>query len=72
MEPRLYMRHARQVRGRGVTCLLGIRGWAAMHGIDLRKFNREGLPGEEALRIGDAFALAVLQRAREESAHGRQ
>lgn len=70
-EPRIHMRHVRQLRGRGVTCMPGIRAWAAQQGIDLRAFNRDGLPGEDALRMGDAFALAVLEIARKEAADGR-
>lgn len=69
-EPRIHMRHVRQIRGRGITCTTGIRGWVKANAIDLRRLASEGLPGEEALRIGDAFALAVLQRAREEAARG--
>ena len=63
------MRHARALRGRGkVTCTPGIRAWAAQHGIDLRRFAAEGVAGEEALRIGDAFALQLLEIARKEAA----
>lgn len=66
-EPRIYMRHARAVRGRGVTCTPGIRAWCAQHSIDLRRFAAEGAPGEDALRIGDAFALRLLEIARKEA-----
>lgn len=69
-EPRLYMRHVQQLRGRGTTCRTGIRGWCTRHGVDLRAFAAEGLPGDVALRIGDAFALAVLAIARKEAANG--
>lgn len=71
-EPRIHMRHVRQLRSRGVTCSPGIRGWVRMHDVDLLRLAREGLPGEEALRIGDAFALAVLERARAEANDGRR
>ena len=68
-EPRIHMRHARALRGRGKqTCTPGIRGWAALHGIDLRAFAANGVPGEDALRIGDAFALRLLEIARKEAA----
>ena len=68
-EPRIHMRHARALRGRGKqTCTPGIRGWAAQHGIDLMRFAREGYAGEDALRIGDAFALQLLDIARKEAA----
>lgn len=68
-EPRLYMRHVQQLRGR-TTCRSGIRGWCARHGVDLRAFAEGGMAGEDALRIGDAFALAVLAIARKEAANG--
>lgn len=72
-EPRIHMRHARALRGRGkVTCTPGIRAWAAQHGIDLRAFAANGVPGEDALRIGDAFALQLLAIAHQEaSGNGR-
>lgn len=67
-EPRIHMRHARALRGRGkVTCTPGIRAWISLHGIDIRKFAAEGVAGEEALRIGDAFALKLLDIARKEA-----
>ena len=71
-EPRIHMRHARALRGPGVTCTPGIRAWCDAHGVDIRKFAAEGCPGEDALRIGDAFALRLLELARKEAAgHGR-
>lgn len=71
-EPRIYMRHARAMRGTGVmTCTPGIRAWCAQHGVDLRAFAAQGIAGEEALRIGDAFALRVLAAARKEAMDGR-
>ena len=70
-EPHIYMRHARALRGAEITCTTGMRAWCALHGIDLRKFAAEGVPGEEALRIGDAFALRLLDIARAEAGNGR-
>ncbi|WP_374607100.1 hypothetical protein [Thermomonas sp.] len=68
-EPRIHMRHARALRGRGKqTCTPGLRGWAALHNIDLMRFAREGYAGEDALRIGDYFALELLDIARTEAA----
>lgn len=67
-EPRIYMRHVRALRGGGITCTPGIRGWCAHHGVDLRRFAAEGVAGEVALRIGDAFALRLLDMARKEAA----
>ena len=67
-EPRIHMRHARALRGRGVTCTPGMRAWCDANGVDLRQFATHGIAGEEALRIGDAFALKVLDLARQEAA----
>lgn len=70
-EPRLYMRHVQQLRGRP-TCRPGIRAWCRAHNVDLRTFARDGMAGEDALRIGDAFALRVLAIARKEATpHGQ-
>ena len=67
-EPRIYMRHVRALRGVGRTCTPGIRIWCAFNRVDLRKFSAEGIAGEEALRIGDAFSLRLLEIARKEGA----
>ena len=68
-EPRIYMRHARQAARRpgGVTCAGGIRAWCAHNRISLTAFRTEGVAGELALQIGDAFALAALEVARREA-----
>ncbi len=71
-EPRIYMHHARRLRGRGVTCTPGIRTWCRENGIDLTACAKEGMPGEDALRSGDAFLLQLLTIARQEAdANGR-
>lgn len=67
-EPRIHMRHVQQLRGR-VTCRPHIRMWCREYGVDMRAFARDGIAGEEALRIGDAFALKVLDIARTEAAN---
>lgn len=65
-EPRIHMRHARALRGRAMTCTPGIRTWCRANGVDLRQFAAHGVAGEEALRIGDAFSLQLLDIARRE------
>ena len=67
-EPRIHMRHARALRGGGITCTPGMRAWCELHRIDIRRFAAEGYPGEDALRIGDAFCLKLLDIARKEAA----
>lgn len=66
-EPRIHMRHVQQLRGNKRTCTPGIRTWCAANGVDLRRFAAEGVAGEEALRIGDPFSLALLEQARKEA-----
>lgn len=71
-EPRIYMHHARRLRGRGMTCTPGIRTWCREKGADLRAFAEHGMAGEDALRSGDAFLLQLLNIARQEAdANGR-
>lgn len=67
-EPRIYMRHAQALRSNRRTCTPGIRTWCAANGVDLRRFAAEGVPGEDALRIGDYFSLKLLEIARKEAA----
>lgn len=71
LEPRIYMRHVRQLRGHGITCAPGIHAWCAQYNIDLSSFIRDGIAGEEALRVGGPFADALLNIARRELAGGR-
>lgn len=72
-EPRIHMRHVRQASPRvALTCANGIRALCAQHGIDLRAFVRDGVPGEMALRNGGHFALTVLEIARKEAASNGQ
>lgn len=70
-EPRIYMRHVQQIKGNGVSCANGMREWCKQNGVDLHKFAKEGVDGEVALRIGDAFCMRLLKIAREE-ANGQQ
>ena len=67
-EPRIHMRHVQAMRSKPRICKNGIRAWISLHGIDIRAFAAEGVAGEEALRIGDAFALKLLAIARTEAA----
>lgn len=71
-EPRITMAHVRRLKGRGITCSPGITTWCQANGIDLRAFARNGIAGEEAIRIGDPFTLKLLEIARSEGGgHGR-
>lgn len=65
---RIYMRHVRQLRGRGVTCAPGIRAWCAQYGISLRALNNEGVPVEQLERAGGPFAERLLEIVRKEAA----
>lgn len=66
------MRHVRQLRGRGVTCMPGIRPWCAQHGVDLRVLASEGIPVEQAQRIGGPFVEQLLEIvAKEAQGDGR-
>lgn len=65
---RIYMRHVRQLRGRGVTCAAGIRDWCARYGISLRALNGEGIPAAEFRRVGGPFSEQVIEIARREAA----
>ena len=69
-EPRIHMRHVRQLGGRGPACAPSIRAWCQEHNIDLKQLAHAGIPGEDLRRIGGHFALTVLDIARKEAAHG--
>lgn len=51
-------------RRRGL-CRSGARNWFARHGLDWASFKREGIAAETLLATGDAFALAVVEWARQ-------
>lgn len=62
------MRHARTIPGFSTKpgfCASGLRAFAQRHGIDLRAFAREGIAAETLEATGDAFALALVQWARD-------
>lgn len=61
------MRHVRQVRG----CAMGTLAFLRRHGLDYRRFFREGLPVEQLEAIDDAMARRVAEAARTEAASGR-
>ncbi|MBS0370476.1 MAG: hypothetical protein JSS57_14885 [Proteobacteria bacterium] len=67
MTARVYMRHVRKLRGRGVTCTPGIRAWCAAHGVDMRKLANEGIPVSDAHRIGGAFMDELIEIVRKEA-----
>lgn len=71
-EPVVHLRHARMIRRNGdrALCAAGIRAWCERYGIDADVFFAEGIPGEEFVRIGDAFGLKALEFARQEAADG--
>lgn len=54
-------------------CIRGARPWFERHGMDFRKFIKEGIPAEEFLSKGDALAQRVVDRklALEEASDGR-
>lgn len=69
------LEHMRGVTGfntRPGLCTRGGRAWAERHGLDWKDFCRNGIDSETLLRTGDAFALAVVDHARDvEAARGR-
>lgn len=73
-ELRVYIRHARaaSIDGKPVTCAPGIRAWCTLHGIDLRRFGREGLPLSQFAAIDDAFAQRMVTLARKEAERGQE
>lgn len=46
-------------------CRDGMRRWFAAHGLDWSDFKANGIEAERLEAIGDAFALATVQWARE-------
>lgn len=65
--------HARQLKRRGgrPLCEPGIRAWCARHDIDWNEFTGPGVPIEVFERIGDHYALQVIEVAREDGNDGR-
>jgi hypothetical protein len=64
---RVTIDHFRTVPGHGPKpgfCAAGGRAWFKRHGLDWSDFVRNGIDAERLLRIGDGFALAVVEHAR--------
>lgn len=59
--------HMRTVPGLGPTpgyCVKSSRAWFRRHGLDWRRFVREGIDAEQLLATGDALAARVVEHAR--------
>lgn len=50
-------------------CPSGARTWFKLHGLDFRRFLKDGIPAHRLLETGDAQAVHVVALA-EESDHG--
>jgi len=73
------LEHLALVRGytsRPGLCRAGARAWFAAHDLDWNAFRHHGIDANTLLATGDAFALAVVDVARQQQAmevdHGRQ
>jgi hypothetical protein len=71
------MRHARTIPGFSAKpgfCARGMCAFARRHGISLREFAKNGIEAARLEATGDAFAIALVQWAREceaqEQPHG--
>ena len=53
------MAHVREAK----YCIRGARAFAERHGLDWRRFLKEGLPEEALLGTGDAMAKRIVERA---------
>lgn len=51
------------VRANG-HCAKGTRTWFARHDLDFKAFLKDGIDADVLLAIGDALALAVVEKAR--------
>ena len=60
---RVFPRHLQQI---GLCLVPGARDWVARHGFSWREFVRFGLPAEELLTTGDAFAIRAVEQAKKE------
>lgn len=63
----VYHRHIAALR----YCNRGARAFFARHGLDWAAFLASGIPAHELEATGDAMALKVVDRAREEAGSGR-
>jgi hypothetical protein len=43
-------------------CARGAKAWFAAHGLDFRRFLREGIPAETMLATGDGQGIQVVER----------
>lgn len=59
-----HLRSAPGLNGRPGYCVQGAQAIAKRHGLDWRRFCREGLDEEELLATGDAFAILLVEHAR--------
>lgn len=55
-----------------LLCSKGARVWFEHHGLSWADFIRSGIAVETMEATGDALALRVAARARQEADHGRQ
>jgi len=70
-EPVVTIAHLRAATlGQGrINCAAGVRPWFARHGLDYRRFVRQGLPASAFAGIEDAFVTRAIALAARESAH---
>lgn len=47
-------------------CVRGSRAFAERHGLDFRKFIRDGIDAEELLDTGDGMAIALVERVKKQ------
>ena len=55
----------KHVRAAGL-CMKGAKPWIERHGMDWRTFVRVGIPADQALATGDAFARRSVDEALKE------
>lgn len=65
-DPVIYMDDIRKTG----HCVLGARRWFAIHRLDFRKFNEEGLPASVLLATNDDLARQVVAARLERDANG--
>lgn len=51
-------------------CVAGVRRWARRHGVDWRKFLREGIPAGDLAHIEDPVVSHVVKIAEEDAENG--
>lgn len=45
-------------------CMSGARAWFLQHGLDWRDFVRNGIAEEELLKVGDHYAVTIVEEVR--------